>query len=302
MAHQLKSGELFALTIFLSVASHRNFRAASVELNVTPSAISHAIKGLESRLNVRLFNRTTRSVSLTDAGIQLVHSLRPSMENISNALNHLDDFRDQPSGVLRINASEGAVRLVLKPILKKFLQRYPLVHLDIVCDGKLTNIVEENFDAGIRLADDIPKEMVAIRLTETARFVAVASPDYLLKNSTPLVPHDLYEHDCIRFRFDSGLIFRWEFDMKGIIEKIDVKGPLTLTDQTLMVDAAIDGIGIAFVPDHLVKNAVENQKLSIVLEKFSPVYRGLSLYYPGYRHVSTTLKALINMIRDPSSY
>lgn len=295
--HQLKSGELFALTIFLSVATHRNFRQASVELNLTSSAISHAIKNLESRLELRLFNRTTRSVSLTDAGTQLFHSLQPSMLNISEALNRLDNFREYPSGTIRINASEGAVRLVLKPILTQFLAQYPLVHLDIVCDGKFNNIVEGNFDAGIRLADDIPKEMVAIRLTDDIRFVAVASPKYLENRGIPLMPNDLSEYDCIRFHFNSGSIFRWEFDVHGAIVKIDVEGPITLTDHSLMVDAAIDGIGIAFVPEHLVQVALKNKQLNIVLENFSPIYRGLSLYYPGYRHVSSALKALINMIR-----
>ncbi|MCH7314472.1 LysR family transcriptional regulator [Acinetobacter sp. ANC 3882] len=296
--HQLKSGEMFALTIFLVAAFHRNFRQAAVELNMTPSAVSHAIKNLEDRLDVRLFNRTTRNVSLTDAGHQLYSSLQPAMENVAIAVNQLDAFREKPSGILRINASEGAVRMILKPILKKFLDSNPFVHLDIVCNGRLVNIVEDKFDAGIRLRDSIPQEMVAIRLTENEKFVAVASPEYLIKYGVPKIPYDLYTHNCIRFRFESGEIFQWEFNLDGRIKKFDVNGTLTLTDQHLMVEAAVDGIGIAFVPMHLAHEYLVKDKIGIVLEEFSPSYDGLCLYYPGHRHVSNALQALINMIRS----
>lgn len=295
--HQLKSGEMFALTIFLVAAFHRNFRLAAVELNMTPSAVSHAIKNLEDRLDVRLFNRTTRSVSLTDAGYQLYSSLQPAMENVATAVNQLDAFREKPSGILRINSSEGAVRMILKPILKKFLDINPSVQLDIVCDGRLVNIVEDKFDAGIRLRDNIPQEMVAIRLTKSEEFVAIASPEYLNKYGVPKIPNDLYAHNCIRFRFESGEIFQWEFNIDGKIKKFDVRGALTLTDQPLMVEAAIDSIGIAFVPKHLTHEYVAQNKIRIILDEYSPSYDGLCLYYPGHRHVSNALRALIDMIR-----
>lgn len=296
--HQLKSGEMFALTIFLVAAFHRNFRLAAVELNMTPSAVSHAIKNLEDRLDVRLFNRTTRNVSLTDAGHQLYSSLQPAMENVAIAVNQLDAFRDKPSGILRINASEGAVRMILRPILKKFLDINTFVHLDIVCNGRLVNIVEDKFDAGIRLRDSIPQEMVAIRLTENEKFVAIASPEYLIKCGVPKTPYDLYTHNCIRFRFESGEIFQWEFNIDGRLKKFDVMGGLTLTDQPLMVEAAVDGIGIAFVPKHLTHEYLAQDKIRIILEEFSPSYDGLCLYYPGHRHVSNALQALIDMIRS----
>ncbi|MDQ8952418.1 LysR family transcriptional regulator [Acinetobacter rudis] len=296
--HQLKSGDMFALTAFLVVASQRSFRLAAVELNLTPSAVSHTIKNLEDRLSVRLFNRTTRSVSLTDAGNQLFLSLQPAMESVTNAVNQLDKFRNKPNGILRINASEGAVKMILKPILKKFLDANPDVHLDIVSNGRMINIVEENFDAGIRLSDDIPQEMVAIRLTPYERFIAVASPEYLDKFGMPVSPYDLYNYDCIKFRFESGEIFQWEFSINGAIKKFNVKGPLTLTDQNLMVEAAKDGIGIAFVPEHLIETYLNSGQVVIVLEDYSPIYNGLSLYYPGHRHVSNALHALIETIRS----
>lgn len=295
--HQLKSGDLFALTVFLSVAAHRSFRAAAVELDVTPSAVSHSVKSLEQRLDVRLFNRTTRSVSLTDAGEQLAAKLRPAVSSIAEALQVVDDYRETPSGTVRINSSEGAIRLVLLPVLARFARDYPQVHLDIVSDGRLSDVVADGFDAGIRLAEAVPQDMIAVRLTETARFAAVGSPGYFAAHGRPVVPQDLHRHACIRFRFDSGAIYRWEFERHGTTEAINVTGPLTLTDQPLMVEAAIQGIGIAFVPDHLVVGALADGRLERVLDDWCPAFPGLCLYYPGHRHVSAGLRALIAAIR-----
>lgn len=292
-----KSNDLFALTVFLAVATHRSFRVAATELELTPSAVSHAIKNLEKRLGVRLFHRTTRSVSLTDAGEQLSAQLSPAFGSITQALEEVDDFRDSPKGVVRINSSEGGVRLVLLPILAQFLDKYPQVHLDIICDGKLSDIVADGFDAGIRLAEDVPQDMIAIRVTGPVRFAAVASPRYFSTWGRPMSPRELLEHRCIRFRFDSGAIYRWEFERDGHAEVMNVTGPLTLTDQPMMVDAAIDGIGIAFVPEHLALKAIAEGKLERVLDDWCPEYPGLSLYYSGHRHVSRGLKALINCIR-----
>ncbi|MGN8117255.1 LysR substrate-binding domain-containing protein [Labrys sp. 22185] len=295
--HQLKSGDLFALTVFLSVAAHRSFRAAAIELDVTPSAVSHSVKSLEQRLDVRLFNRTTRSVSLTDAGERLAAKLRPAVSSIAEALQVVDDFREAPSGTVRINSSEGAIRLVLLPVLARFARDYPQVHLDIVSDGRLSDVVADGFDAGIRLAEAVPQDMITVRLTETARFAAVASPGYFAAHGRPAVPQDLHRHACIRFRFDSGAIYRWEFERHGTTETINVTGPLTLTDQPLMVEAAIQGIGIAFVPDHLVVGALADGRLERILDDWCPAFPGLCLYYPGHRHVSAGLRALIAAIR-----
>ncbi|MEW9309144.1 LysR substrate-binding domain-containing protein [Labrys neptuniae] len=295
--HQLKSGDLFALAVFLSVAAHRSFRAAAIELDVTPSAVSHSVKSLEQRLDVRLFNRTTRSVSLTDAGERLAAKLRPAVSSIAEALQVVDDFREAPSGTVRINSSEGAIRLVLLPVLARFARDYPQVHLDIVSDGRLSDVVADGFDAGIRLAEAVPQDMIAVRLTETARFAAVASPGYFAAHGRPAVPQDLHRHACIRFRFDSGAIYRWEFERHGMTETINVTGPLTLTDQPLMVEAAIQGIGIAFVPDHLVVGALADGRLERILDDWCPAFPGLCLYYPGHRHVSAGLRALIAAIR-----
>jgi DNA-binding transcriptional LysR family regulator len=297
MIHQLKSNDLFSLNVFLSVTTHLSFRAASVELDVTPSAISHSIKILEERLGVRLFNRTTRSVSLTNAGERLAEKLRPAISSVAEAMLAVDELSDKPSGTVRINASDGAIRMVLKPMLARFLRDHPQVHLDLVTDGRLSDIVAGGFDAGIRLAEAVPQDMIAVPVSNPLQFAVVASPAYFASRGRPKVPQDLYRHDCIRFRFDSGAIYHWEFARRGTVEKINVSGPLTLTDQALMVDAAMDGIGIAFVPDHLVHAALSDGRLERVLTTWCPVTPGLCLYYSGHRHVPSGLRALIDALR-----
>lgn len=296
--HQSKGNDLSAFAAFLAVAAHRSFRSAAVDLDMTPSAISHSIKVLEQRLNVRLFNRTTRSVSLTEAGERLAIKLRPAMASIEEAVSELEGNDHAPSGKVRINASEGAIRLVLWPVLARFLREYPRVHLDIFSDGRLSDIVADGFDAGIRLAEAVPKDMVAVPIMGEVRFAAVATPDYFEQRGSPMVPQDLYDHDCIRFRFESGAIYRWEFERQGVVERINPSGRLTLTDQPLMVEAAIDGIGIAFVPDHLASNALKDGRLKRVLEDWCPAYPGLCLYYSANRHVPSGLRALINILTE----
>lgn len=294
--HQSKSNDLTAFTVFLTVATYCSFRSAAVHLNMTPSAISHSIKVLEQRLRVRLFNRTTRSVSLTEAGERLALKLRPAMDSLEAAIRELDGSDQAPSGTVRINASEGAIRLILRPVLAGFLRRFPLVNLDIVSDGRLSDIVADGFDAGIRLAEAVPKDMVSVPVMGPVRFAAIASPNYFKQRERPVFPQDLYSHDCIRFRFESGAIYRWEFERLGEIERINATGPLTLTDQPLMVEAAIDGIGIAFVPDHLAAEALKDGRLERCLEEWCPEYPGLCLYYSGHRHVSSALRALIDTL------
>lgn len=294
--HQLKGNDLSGFAAFLAVATHRSFRSAAIQLNMTPSAISHSIKVLEERLSVRLFNRTTRSVSLTEAGERLATKLRPAMDSLEEAIRELDGSSQDPRGMVRINASEGAIRLVLKPVLASFLRQFPLVHLDIVSDGRLSDIVADGFDAGIRLAESVPKDMVAVPVMGQVRFAAIASPDYFKQRGQPVEPQDLNDHNCIRFRFESGAIYRWEFERHGVVERINVTGSLTLSDQPLMVEAAIDGIGIAFVPDHLAAEALNDGRLERCLEDWCPEYPGLCLYYSGHRHVSSALRALINTL------
>ncbi|MEG0112604.1 MAG: LysR family transcriptional regulator [Comamonas sp.] len=297
-AHRPKNGDFFAFAVFLAVASRESFRGAAIDLDITPSAVSHSVKGMEQRLGVRLVNRTTRSVSLTEAGERLAAKLRPAMTAIEDALRDVDQLRQMPRGTVRINASEGAIRIVLLPILAQFLKMYPEVQLDIVSDGRLSDIIGEGFDAGIRLAEAVPKDMISVPLGGDVRFAAVASPQYVAEHGCPQVPQDLYRHACVRFRFESGKIYRWEFERHGASEVIDVKGPLTLTDQPLMVEAAMDGVGIAFVPDHLVQHALKDGRLIRLLEDWCPPFPGLCLCYSGHRQISTALRALIDMVKE----
>ncbi|MGF6212646.1 LysR family transcriptional regulator [Comamonas sp. 4034] len=296
-AHQLRFGDMFALAVFLAVADHKSFRSAAIALEVTPSAVSHSVKALERQLGVRLLNRTTRSMALTVAGAHFATQLRPALASIEEAVRVVGDLGDTPSGTIRINASEGAIQIVLRPILASFLQKYPQVQLDIVNDGRLSDVIDEGFDAGIRLKEAVPKDMIAVQVSDDIRFLAVASPAYFATYGKPTAPRNLLDHECIRFRFDSGSIYRWEFEREGKKEAIDVKGRLTLTDQKLMVEAATDGIGIAFVPDHLTYDGLKSGRLQTVLEEWCPAYPGLCLYYSGHRHVSSALLALISTIR-----
>src|SRR5260221_4162651 len=252
----MKRAGLFELNAVTAVASHRSFRAAAVELGISPSALSHAIAALEQRMGIRLFNRTTRSVALSEAGERFLARVRPALREIAAAMDDVNAFRDKPAGTLRINTSEGAAQQILTPIVLAFLTRYPDMRVDIVTEGRLVDIVAEGFDAGIRLAEAVPQDMIAIPCSPPARFVVVGLPDYLLRHKRPKTPADLGGHACIRSRMPSGALFPWEFEKHGEALTIDVNGPLTLDNHHLMIAAAVAGARLAWVSpsavaDHL---------------------------------------------------
>ncbi|WBO23814.1 LysR family transcriptional regulator [Sphingomonas abietis] len=293
------------LTAFASIAEHRSFRRAADALGVSRSSLSHLMRALERTLDVRLLHRTTRSVAPTEAGERLLKRLMPVLRDLDEALDAVSDDRGQPSGTLRINGNEAATRLLLRTVVPAFLARYPQMALDLVSEGRLIDIVEQGFDAGIRLAESVPHDMIAVRLGGDVRFVAVSSPAYLAASSTPRHPDDLRQHRCIRQRLPSGKPYRWEFARHGQEIAIDVPGVLTLDHSGLMVEAAIDGLGIAFVPEHVARAALDSNILAIVLEDWSPAIAGLCLYYPGNRHVPAGLRAFIDMLKtvafDPAA-
>lgn len=286
------------LAAFAAIASHRSFRKAADALGVSRSALSHTMLGLERSLGVRLLNRTTRSVSLTDAGAHLLAHLGPALQSLDAALDSLADVRGAPAGTLRINANKNAARLLLREAVPQFLTRYPYVELDLVSEGRLVDIVEKGFDAGIRLAESVPQDMIAVRIGGDVRFVTVASPAYLDGRTAPAAPHDLYEHRCIRQRLPSGKRYRWEFGRHGEVIAIDVPGALTLDDGDLMVEAAADGLGIAYVPEDSARKLLDSGRLVTVLEDWCPWIPGLTLYYPGNRHVPSALRAFIAVLKD----
>lgn len=285
------------LTAFASIAEHRSFRRAADALGVSRSSLSHLMRTLERTLDVRLLHRTTRSVALTETGERLLKRLAPVLRDLDEALDAVSDDSGQPSGMLRINGNEAAARLLLGTVVPLFLARYPQMALDLVSEGRLIDIVEQGFDAGVRLAESVPQDMIAVRMGGDMRFVAVASPAYFAANAAPIHPDDLRQHRCIRQRLPSGKLYRWEFARHGEEIAIDVSGALTLDHSGLMVEAAIDGLGIAFVPEDVARAGLESKKLAIVLEDWSPAIPGLCLYYPGSRHVPAGLRAFIDVLK-----
>jgi DNA-binding transcriptional LysR family regulator len=286
------------LQAFMEVAARRSFRQAADQLGVSRSALSHAMRGLESDLGVRLLHRTTRSVSLTDAGQRLLKRLSPVLGDLDEVLQDVAGSDGQVSGSLRINGSEGAIRLLMQAVVPRFLERYPSVELDLVADGRLVDIVSEGFDAGVRLGEALHKDMIAVRIGDDMRFLAVASPAYLRKHARPIVPEDLMQHQCIRQRLPSGKRYRWEFSRHGQEFAIDPPGALTLNSNALMVEAATDGLGIAYVPENYARAALARKRLVTVLEDWCPIIPGLSLYFPANRHVPAGLRALISLLKD----
>jgi DNA-binding transcriptional LysR family regulator len=293
----MNKSTLSDLRAFMAVAEHRSFRRAADLLGITRSSLSHAVRGLEDGLGARLLHRTTRSVSLTEAGERLLARLDPLISDLDAALEDVAGAQGNPSGTLRINGSESAARLLLRTVVPAFLARYPDVELDLVAEGRLVDIVEQGFDAGVRLGEAVPKDMVAIRIGPDVRFLAVASADYLARHPAPKTPDALREHQCIRQRLPSGKRYRWEFLKRKQEVAIDVPGALTLDNNQLMVEAAIDGLGIAYVPEPYARAALDEGRLVTVLEDWCPPIPGLFIYFSGSRHVPASLRAFIDMVR-----
>ncbi|CAN7249649.1 LysR family transcriptional regulator [Pararhizobium sp. LjRoot238] len=285
------------LSVFLAIAQHRSFRKAAVELGVTASALSHALRAVEERLDVRLVNRTTRGVGLTEAGERLFERVRPAFLDIDAALEELDTFRGQPFGKLRINAPRAAAKLVLLPIIARFLREHPAIEVEIVVDDALVDMVSGGFDAGVRFGETIAADMIAIPIGARHRFAVVASPDHFERYAKPVTPYDLKNHPCIRYRFASGAFYRWEFERGGLDVDIDVQGPLTLGDQDTMLQAAMDGAGLAYVFESQASQAVADGRLVSVLEDWCPYYPGFFLYYPSRRQLPGPLRAFLDFVK-----
>jgi len=286
------------LTAFVAIAAHGSFRKAADEIGVSASALSHTMKGLEERVGIRLLNRTTRSVAPTQAGAALLERLRPILRDLGAALDEVNGFRTGLRGTLRINASEIAARALLRKAVPRFLAEHPDMHVDLVTEGRLVDIVAGGFDAGVRLGEAVPQDMVGVSFGGPARFVAIASPRYLKRRTAPRTPGDLQQHTCIRYRMQSGKIYRWELEKRGRSIAIDVQGPLTLDREELMVDAAADGLGIAFVPELAAERALAAGKVVSVLGDWCPRFPGLALYYPGHRLVPPALRAFVDVLKD----
>jgi len=286
------------LTAFVAVADRLSFRAAASQLGVTPSALSHSMRQLEERLGVRLLHRTTRSVSLTDAGRRLLDRLRPAIDQIAGALENLNQERQRPMGRLRIYASHMAAVTVVAPIWWRFLSTYPEVHLELAVGEAPLDIVAKGFDAGIGPQDRAPADMIAVRVTGPMKIAVVGAPTYFARQPPPRTPDDLARHTCVQYRRAAdGDVYAWPFERNRKTRRISVDGRVMVNDPDLAVRAAVDGLGIAYTIEAMSEPFLRSGQLVRVLEDWSPSFEGLYLYYPGHRQVPATLRALIDMIR-----
>ncbi|MDX8254047.1 LysR family transcriptional regulator [Acinetobacter pittii] len=294
----MNNTSLTDLKAVIALANHRNFRSAAVELDMSSSALSRNIAQLEHHLGIRLFNRTTRSVSLTEAGLQFLNRITPALEQIDLAVQETLDRRATPSGTLRINAEEGMSRQILHSVIIEYIRRYPDVRVDLVSDGEFIDIVKEGFDAGIRFASTVPQDMVAIEIGPKQSMAVVATPAYLNTHGMPHIPSDLLKHECIRLRLPSGKIYKWEFTQNNESLTVDVSGHLTIDTYMLAIDSALSGIGLAYTGHWFVAPLIEQGRLIRVLEEWTPHYAGLCLYYPQGKHPSAALRAFIDLARE----
>ncbi|WP_176593709.1 LysR family transcriptional regulator [Sphingobium sp. EM0848] len=292
---------LIELEAVTAVARLGGFRAAARELGQSSSALSHAVAALEERLGVRLFNRTTRSVALSVEGERFVAEIAPALATIDGAIENAAEQGAEPSGMLRINTSLGAAYMFLAPLFLEYCRLYPLVELEIVTEGALVDVTGRGFDAGIRLAETVPPDMIAVPILPEIRSLVVGAPAYFAASDIPHVPADLYRHRCIRARMASGKLYRWEFERHGETVLIDAPGTLTLDESGLMVEAALAGIGLAYLAEPTIADHIANGRLMVALEDWTPPYPGPCLYFAGRRHIPPRLRALIDLIRSRSS-
>jgi DNA-binding transcriptional LysR family regulator len=286
------------LTAFVAVATHRSFRRAADELGTAPSTLSHAMRGLEVRLGVRLLNRTTRSVSPTEAGLALLGRLQAALSSLDEALDAVASFRGNVAGTVRINAPRVAAAVLVRDILPRMAERFPDVIVDVVVEGRLIDIVSGGFDAGVRLAGSIPKDMIAVPLARPLRFICVASPAYLDRVGEPETPEDLQYHRCICHRMPSGKLYRWQFERAGQELTVNTNGSVVLDDEDLMVEAAMQGLGIAYVANWVAEAAIAEGRLRRVLSAWMHEPERVAVYYPGHRAVPPALRAFLDVVRD----
>jgi len=280
------------------IARRGTFRAAAVDLGMSTTGLSHAISKLEARLGVRLFNRTTRSVSLTEAGKLFVERVGPALQDIQGALDEVCSQRETPSGTIRINAAPFAAQEILSPLVLEFLRRYPDMQVDLVTEGRLVDIVAGGFDLGVRVASLVPGDMIILPLSRMQRYAIVGSPDYFQNHEKPLIPPDLLNHRCIQVRLPDGALFRWRFEKNGEAAQIDVSGPLILDETNLARAAVMKGIGIGCFMEQSVMHDIATGMMVRVLEDWTPSFPGICLYYPNRRNMSAGLRAFLDLARE----
>jgi DNA-binding transcriptional LysR family regulator len=293
----MQLNDLNVLAAFLAVAEERSFTRAAKRVGVSRSALSHAVRGLEERIGVRLLARTTRSVAPTDAGDQLIARLGPALNDVNSVLDQIAGLRDRPAGHVRIVAPRLAARMVLAPKLERFTREYPDVLLDITTDDSPLDVVAGRFDAGIHLGEFIERDMIAVRVSRDQRAAIVGSPRYFKTNPKPTSPRDLTAHRCINICMGSAGVYRWEFDKGKQSLTVGVTGPLTIDDMDMTIQAATEGIGLAFSLEEYVAPQLASGALVRVLEDWCPPFPGFFLYYPSRRQQRAAVSALIDALR-----
>lgn len=294
----MKNYSLSEFDAVLAISRRGSFRAAALDLGMSTSALSNAIAKLEGQLGVRLFNRTTRSVALTEAGRRFVDQVTPALKDIHQALDTVRSQQETPSGTLRINTFATAGREILSPLVIEFLRRFPEVHIDVVTEGNLVDIVADGFDFGVRSENLVPTDMIAIPLGPARRNVVVASPSYLDNRERPRVPSDLLKHPCVRTRLPNGALFRWQFESEGQPVQFDVNGPITLDEGSLARIAVLESIGIGYFMESDVREDIEAGRLIRLLEEWTPPFLPLCLYYPSRRNPPAAFKVFVDLARE----
>ena len=283
---------------FLAVARERSFTRAAAKFGVSQSALSHTIRGLEARLELRLLARTTRSVAPTEAGERLLRALGPRFDEIEAELAELSELRDKPAGTIRITSGEHAAETILWPALAKLLPRYPDIKVELIIDYGLTDIVAERYDAGVRLGEQVAKDMIAVRIGPDFRMAVVGAPSYFARRPKPKAPRDLTAHDCINIRLPTyGSIYAWEFEKRGRALKVRVEGQLVFNNIVLRVNAALAGLGLAYLSEDQVREHVAEGRLVRVLGDWCPPFSGYHLYYPSRRQAAPAFALLVEALR-----
>lgn len=294
----MKHTRIDDLQAFLAVARDQSFTKAAARLGVTPSALSHAMRGLEERLGIRLLARTTRNVSTTEAGARLLHSLSPLFEQIAAEVQALGELRDKPAGNIRITCTDDQIEICLRPLLAGFMETYPDITLELRVDYGFTNVVEERFDAGIRMGEAISKDMVAVRIGPDWRLAVVGSPGYFERRPAPQTPHELTLHRCINIRHrPAGSIYAWEFEKDGKLFTVKGEGQLVFNSIIHVLNGALDGLGLGYVPEQLAAPHIAQGRLVQVLQPWCPVFEGYHLYYPNRRQASPAFSAFVEAVR-----
>jgi len=286
------------LIAFRVIALERSFTRAAAQMGVSTSALSHTMRGLEERLGIRLLNRTTRTVVPTQAGERLLVAVGTLFDGVEAELTSLSELRDKPSGTIRITTSAHAAKTILEPALIPLLAKYPDLKVELSADAGFVDIVAERFDAGVRLGETVAQDMIAVRIGPDMRMAAAASPTYFERHAPPLVPHDLASHNCINLRFPTyGGLYAWEFEKEGRALNVRVDGQMIVNDTTIALQAAMDGLGIAYITDDQVQPLIAQGRLVRVLEDWCPPFPGYHLYYPSRRQHSSGFVALIEALR-----